>query len=405
MQIIKKLQKGAAVVLSAALLSLFTAAGYYSNRLPGTVTAENGTALKIAGYPEISCTLAAAGDPGSDKATLSLFGAIPVKSVSVSTSEAPELIVGGMPFGIKLLMDGVMVTGLGKVDGVCPAENAGIQTGDILRLANGVPISSNADLQKVIADSKGKSVRIELTRNNVDISAELNPVKSSDSGKWRGGMWVRDSIAGIGTVTFINKATGEFAGLGHPVCDADTGELVPIHSGEAVPVDISDVRKGANGIPGELHGNFKGSDAYGVIDKNTNAGIFGRLTNTALDHLCNGSESFKIAYRQNVKKGEAFIYTSVCGSQPERYTAEIESIDYNGSETDRNMMIRITDQRLLDATGGIVQGMSGSPIIQDERIVGAVTHVFVADPTRGYAIFAENMLSQLSESQNSESTE
>ena len=208
-----------------------------------------------------------------------------------------------------------------------------------------------------------------------------------------------------GTYTFINKATGEFAGLGHPVCDADTGELVPIHSGEAVPVDISDVRKGANGIPGELHGNFKGSDAYGVIDKNTNAGIFGRLTNTALDHLCNGSESFKIAYRQNVKKGEAFIYTSVCDSQPERYTAEIESIDYNGSETDRNMMIRITDQRLLDATGGIVQGMSGSPIIQDERIVGAVTHVFVADPTRGYAIFAENMLSQLSESQNSESTE
>ena len=203
---------------------------------------------------------------------------------------------------------------------------------------------------------------------------------------------MRDSIAGIGTMTFINKDTGGFAGLGHPVCDTDTGEIIPIQSGEAVPVEITGARKGSVGKPGELRGRFTRSPFLGVLERNCESGIYGRLSDEALSELAEGAGEYRLGYRQEIKTGSAEIYTTVNGSVPRSYSAEIESIDYNGSETTKNMVIHITDPDLISETGGIVQGMSGSPIIQDGRLIGAVTHVFVSDPTRGYAIFAENML-------------
>lgn len=407
MHIKNKIKKTAAAVLSAAVAGLFGVSGYYSSRLPETITAESGQALTIAEYPEITC--ASFGDeavaasetyPASRQATLTLFGAIPVKNVEVREEEAPTLIAGGNPFGIKLLMDGVMVTKLGKVEDengnkVCPAEEAGVKVGDVIRYADTIAVTSNSELQTIIGGSCGRTVKLTINREGHEFTAYLRPVYSKEAREWRGGMWVRDSIAGIGTMTFVNKSTGEFAGLGHPICDSDTGETVPISSGEAVPVEITEAKKGETGIPGELRGKFCADGTLGMLNRNNSCGVFGTLTDEALAELCRSGEEYKMGYRQEVTTGKAYIFATISGEAPRKYEISIESIDYNGSESTKNMIIRITDKELLEATGGIVQGMSGSPIIQNDKLIGAVTHVFVADPTKGYAIFAENMAEYL----------
>ncbi|MDE7137038.1 MAG: SpoIVB peptidase, partial [Ruminococcus sp.] len=295
---------------------------------------------------------------------------------------------------------GVMVTELGEIETengekICPARNAGIEVGDVIKSADGKNITSNDELQKIISESDGKKIKLVINREEKDFPVFLKPEYAESSGSWRGGMWVRDSIAGIGTMTFFNKTTGEFAGLGHPVCDSDTGELVPIYSGEAVPVEITDAKKGSKGIPGELHGQFMYGGSFGILNRNNSCGVYGMLSESAVQALSVNCEQYKMGYRQDVKTGEAEILTTVSGDIPQKYKIEIEKIDYNSAESTKNMVIRITDKELLDRTGGIVQGMSGSPIIQDGKLIGAVTHVFVSDPTKGYAIFAENMAEYL----------
>lgn len=402
-----KIIKIAAAVLSATTAGLFGMAGYYSSKLPSTMKAVSSSEIYVAEYPELSCTdtrESVSADmltfPEQKQVTFSLFGAVPVKTVQVREQAPIVLAAGGTPFGIKLLMEGVMVTELGSICDksgrtVCPAEEAGIKVGDIIRLADGKKVTSNKGLQSIISASSGEEIKITAERDGSEFTVSLKPVFSRATGQWRGGMWVRDSIAGIGTMTFINKQTGEFAGLGHPICDSDTGELVPLHSGEAVPVELSDAKRGEKGIPGELRGVFSKDKTYGVLYKNSGCGIFGRLTDDALEELCKDSEEFPLGYRQEVSTGSAEIFTSVSGHKPEKYSIEIERVDLNSGDSTKNMVIRITDDRLLDLTGGIIQGMSGSPVIQDGKIVGAVTHVFVSDPTRGYAIFAENMAEYL----------
>lgn len=391
MQLKKKFTKAAAVMLSAVLVGLFGTAEYYSQRLPQNITAERADNVKFAMYPELSA------DYSENCVSMSLFGAIPVKNININQEEAPTLIAGGNPFGIKLLMEGVMVTGMGEIDSVCPAEEAGIEKGDIITLADNQPVLSNSALQSIISSSKGKNIELSVKRGGDVFSVDLKPVYCEKTKTWKGGMWVRDSIAGIGTMTFIDKSTGRFAGLGHPVCDSSTGELIPIHSGEAVPVVITDMKKGAAGIPGELHGEFTRLPVYGTLTRNSDSGVFGSLSDLSAQILCGNAQEYKMGYRQDIKTGEAYILTTVSGSEPEKYSVEIEQIDYNSKESTKNMIIRITDEKLLEASGGIVQGMSGSPVIQDDRLIGAVTHVFVADPTRGYAIFAENMFENISE--------
>lgn len=399
----RKIAKSAAVLLSAAALGLFGTTRYYSSILPDTITVSKNEAFSIAEYPEITCgssgidAIAASETfPASRQATLSLFGAIPIKEVEIREEEAPTLIAGGNPFGIKLLMDGVMVTGLGEInssDGAvsCPADAAGIKVGDVIRLADDVPVTSNSQLQEIISGSCGRTIKFTVNRSGNEFIAYLTPIFSDNEKAWRGGMWVRDSIAGIGTMTFINKETGEFAGLGHPICDSDTGETVPLSSGEAVPVEITDIKKGETGIPGELHGCFTSSDTLGTLNRNNCCGVFGSLSKSAEKSLCKCGQEFKMGYSQEIETGTAYIFTTISGNNPKKYEIEIESIDYNVQESSKNMIIRITDEELIEKTGGIVQGMSGSPIIQNNKLIGAVTHVFVADPTKGYGIFAENM--------------
>ena len=406
MQIKDKIRKIAAAVLSAAMLGLFGTAQHYSSILPESFTVDSAAELKIAQYPELSCFKSEKAVPadtvngGNSSITVSLLGAVPVKNITIKEEKAPVFVVGGKPFGIKLLMEGVMVTDLSEVeteDGekICPAAEAGIRKGDIIRTANGEELNSNSSLQKIIGSGNGEKVTLSVSRDGKTFQAELTPVCSKTSGKWRGGMWVRDSIAGIGTMTFINRETGEFAGLGHPVCDGDTGGLVPLHSGEAVPVEITDAAKGRRGIPGELKGEFTSDSSYGTLNCNNNCGVFGILSKESSDAVCTECEEYPLAYRQEIKTGKAEIYTTIEGNSPKKYSAEIERIDLNGDNSGKDMVIRITDKELITKTGGIIQGMSGSPIIQDGRLIGAITHVFVSDPTAGYAVFAERMADSL----------
>ena len=394
MQHFKELRKAAAVLLAAMLTGFWGTAAYYSGVLPDDLTAVSGRELRIAEYPELSFS-----GSGSET-TVSLFGAIPVKSVSVTEAEERVVAAGGTPFGIKLLMEGVMVTGLGDVDCgggklCCPAKTAGVEKGDIICLANGESLTSNRRLQEIISASEGQSIDLTVRRGDCRFTTVLEPVRSESSGRWRGGMWVRDSIAGIGTISFIDISTGEFAALGHPICDADTGELVPVHSGEAVPVEITSAKRGEKGIPGELRGCFMRGSAFGTLYKNDTCGIFGRLSEETLNTIPDDCPCFELGYRQDIHTGSAEILSTVSGCEPEVYSIEIESIDLSSTDS-KSMVIKITDDRLIGETGGIIQGMSGSPVIQDGRLIGAVTHVFISDPERGYAVFAENMLSQMS---------
>ena len=333
--------------------------------------------------------------PQMQEAELRLFGMIPVKTVALTTVKPADAYIGGEPFGIRMLMAGCMVVSLTSVPGVpsdpCPAADAGIALGDVIQAVNGKHISSNTELQAAVSGSEGAPVSVELIRGDALETIEITPVFSPLTKRWQTGMWVRDSTAGIGTVTYyMRSAAGQirFAGLGHAVCDPDTGEQIPLASGDVVAVTVNDVVSGSAGRPGELRGRFETGGCIGTLQANTPCGVFG-----VMNALPARRQQVPIGFRQDISRGPAEIYTTVDGSVPQAYTAEIEEIR-SADASMRDLVIRVTDPQLLSLTGGIVQGMSGSPIVQNGRLVGAVTHVFVRDPSRGYGIFAERMYAQ-----------
>lgn len=324
------------------------------------------------------------------QAELLLFNRIPVKSVSVSVVSERQVIPCGTPFGIKMFTNGVMVVGIAEIQTesgmVNPAEQAGLRMGDIIVSVDGSAVNRNEEIAALVEKSGGKPVEIQYRREDKEYTSQLSPVKSLVDGKWKAGLWVRDSTAGIGTLTFYDPSTEQFGGLGHGVCDTDTSELMPFLNGEILPVTISGVTKGAKGAPGELHGYFEGDEAMGVMHANDEAGVYGELYGSP------AGEPMTVALSQEVHPGQAQIISTVDGEGPQRYDVVLEYVNYRESGEGKNMILRVTDPRLLEKTGGIVQGMSGSPILQNGKLVGAVTHVFVNDPTRGYGIFAESML-------------
>lgn len=327
----------------------------------------------------------------STKSSLTLFHFIPVKEVEVHLVEEKRVIPCGIPFGIKMFTEGVVIVGMADVktqSNACnPGRDAGLKTGDVILSVDGCPVNTNEELSEKILNCNGEKLLLSVQRSNLVFSVELFPVKSAADGSYKAGLWVRDSSAGIGTLTFYDAEKGLFAGLGHGICDVDTGELLPLRNGEVVTAFISGVTKGIKGTPGELRGYFSDSRAIGKLQANLETGVYGAMTRqpTQNQEVC-------IALKQEVKCGPAEIMTTIEGCEPEYYSIEIESVSYKEDQPTKNMVIRITDAALLQKTGGIVQGMSGSPILQNGKLVGAVTHVFVNDPTCGYAIFAENML-------------
>lgn len=390
--------KTSATILSFFMLLTMAVCSFYSKNLPDSYLVSRGERLSIAARVDISADVAqkavsASSLNGSKTATLSLFGAIPIKNVTITEVSRPVLIAGGNPFGIKLHTKGVMVVDFEDIvcgdKRKCPASDCGIEVGDVIISVNGVDVNSNASLSKIISKSNGKPLEIELMRDDSTLTVHTNAVFCTDDDTFKTGMYTRDSSAGVGTLTFFDPATHTFGGLGHAVCDSTTNELLPLLSGEVAQVEISSFTRAQKGKPGELCGKFISGKSIGEIEKNTPCGVFGRL-----QFAPNLSSPIMLGYKQEAQLSEAIILTTIDGQTPKEYKIEIEKIDYSAQGT-KNMIIRVTDPELLLQTGGILQGMSGSPIIQNGRLIGAVTHVFVNDATRGYAIFAEKMYEQL----------
>lgn len=324
------------------------------------------------------------------QAQIALWG-IPIKTVTVSETNPIWVIPGGTPFGIKLFTNGVMVVGTSDIatetGNSNPAADAGILLGDIIIEINGTAVTASEMISKMLEESNGAPVTMTVDRNGELFTVTVIPAKASYDGQYKGGLWVRDSTAGIGIVTYYCPESGTFGGLGHGICDVDTNGLMPLRTGEIVPVCISGVVKGQEGDAGELKGYFTSEESIGQLYRNDDTGVYGVLNGAPRD-----AEPVAVAMKQTVKKGTAQILTTIDGESPRYYDIEIESIDLREETLTKNMVIRITDPDLLEQTGGIVQGMSGSPILQDGKLIGAVTHVLVNDPTRGYGIFIENML-------------
>ncbi|MCD7722552.1 MAG: SpoIVB peptidase [Clostridiales bacterium] len=327
---------------------------------------------------------------GTAESELMLFGIIPVKSSEVTSTERQVVKVSGKPFGIKLYTDGVIVVGTKDIetDGqtVNPAKDAGLEVGDVIVSINSVRIYSSDDVEAMLNDNNGSSYEITVQRDGSYISLTLTPVYSAREGCYKAGIWVRDSTAGIGTITFFNELTGSFAALGHPVTDVDTGEIMPLLKGQAVEAKITSVSKSTSDETGSLNCEFL-STVLASIDQNTQQGVYGAYS-TSLD--MSDCFEYEVAMKQEVEKGFAQIICTIDGETPAVYSIEITKISYNDDA--KNMVIKITDEELIEKTGGIVQGMSGTPIIQNGRLVGAITHVIVNNPLKGYAIFAQTML-------------
>jgi stage IV sporulation protein B len=311
-------------------------------------------------------------------------------TLAVNERERVSLIPSGKPFGIKFHTKGVIVVGVTDIetfDGLAsPARDAGIKAGDIITKVNSTEVNTTEDLSRLIAESGGSKTIFTVSRSGDTLNFDVYPKKASEDGMYKAGLWVRDSTAGIGTVTYVDADTNRLGGLGHGICDSETGEPLPLLKGIVTGVTITDVVKGMENAPGELKGEFS---AYkiGSLYKNSESGVFGTLDSIA---PFNG-KPIEICFRDELKTGKAHILTTVNGSTPALYEINIVKVYPNSGRT-KNFLIEITDKNLLEKTGGIVQGMSGSPIIQDGRLAGAVTHVMINDPTRGYGIFIENML-------------
>ena len=323
----------------------------------------------------------------------SLFGKVPLKTVEVTVTPRKSVYAGGTPIGIYLKTDGVLVVDTGSItrmDGkeCCPAENI-VKSGDYIQAVNGTEVTTKEELVECIGQSGGLAVVLDVERAGELIRLRLQPVQN-EKGEYKAGIWVRNDTQGIGTLTYVDE-DGNFGALGHGISDIDTGEILDVRGGTLYDADVISVIKGQQGSPGELSGIIHYSEGYkiGEIENNSRNGIYGKVSN--LPGLVQDKQLYETAHKQEVKTGEAAILCSVDGECRE-YQIEIKEIRMNGKEVNKGMVLEVTDPELLEKTGGIVQGMSGSPILQNGRIVGAVTHVFVNDPTKGYGIFIENML-------------
>lgn len=400
---IKKSIRCFTVVLSAACLCLLILATAVSNGLPDSFVVTKGdeltmnggvpvTASKQLGEEKPASVMAGEKEGEHYKVNLNLFGVVPIKSAEVQVVSTQNVVPLGNPFGIKIFTDGVLIVGMTPVetdDGpATPAKEAGLQTGDVILAINGQTVATNSDVASLIERSGGEKLTISLRRNDTSMNVDLVPKKGSD-GAYKAGLWVRDSSAGIGTLTFYYPTTGVIAGLGHGVCDVDTGELLPMLTGEMVRAEVLGITKSQAGTTGELKGRFTGQEKIAALLENCGKGVYG---------LCesgyqSNNQPVTVAMRQQVKTGDAQILSTVDGTV-RAYDIKIVSVRLKDDDALQNMVIEVTDPDLLELTGGIVQGMSGSPILQNGMLVGAVTHVFVNQPAKGYAIFAETMLKE-----------
>lgn len=323
-----------------------------------------------------------------------LFGFIPFKSVQIDVVPNKMLIPCGNSIGVKIHTDGALVVGTSKILGADgkyyePYSSANVLIGDYIVKVNGIKINNISQITSLMEKTSGQTLKLIIKRKGSLMPVNINPCKSSD-GKYRIGLWLRDSTAGIGTLTFFDKETGIFGALGHGITDVDSGTLMVITNGEILSSNIISIKRGYSGSPGELKGILMVNKGKGEVIKNTEYGIYGKVN--AASSLIPNNKALPIALRNDIKEGPAQIITNINGMNIAFYNIEIQNVLKQNLDSSKNMIIKITDKRLLNSTGGIVQGMSGSPIIQNGKLVGAVTHVLINDPTKGYGIFIESMI-------------
>ena len=324
------------------------------------------------------------------KGQYKLFGAIPVRSVTVARLDDVRVYVGGVPFGIKFATKGATVMGF-EDECLNPAYRAGLRLHDIITKVNGKEISSASEISAAVEN--GREVELTCLRAGKEYKIKFKPKYSESDKKYTVGLWLKDSGAGIGTITYVME-DGSFGGLGHGICESETGALTPIANGSVLGVTINGLAKGQRGVPGELKGYFN-SSKIGALYKNTEVGVFGALAE--IPEAVKG-KLYSLGLKDELKEGKATIICTLDDNERREYSIEIYNINRN-AQGNKCFSIKITDPELLSKTGGIVQGMSGSPIIQNGKLVGAVTHVLINDPTSGYGIFIENMLTAMADAE------
>ena len=334
-------------------------------------------------------------ETGESQLQLKLLG-LPLKNVNLNVIERPNLVPGGNSIGVRLNTKGVLIVAITDVIDIngersSPAKDAGLKVGDSILAINDEKIVNAEQVVEILNRIKDENIKIKILRNNGEFETISKPIQCLQDNSYRLGIWVRDKTTGIGTLTYLNPSNDSFGALGHGITDIDTGKLLTVEDGMIMNAKVSDITQGKKGVPGEIKGVFyKTDEILGDIKINDEYGIYGKLNEEYIQK--NKLESIPIAFKEEVAVGKAHILTTIEDNVIEEFEIEIEKVEAHDKPNQKSMIIKITDPRLLDKTGGIVQGMSGSPIIQNGKLIGAVTHVFVNDPTKGYGLFIEWML-------------
>ena len=324
-----------------------------------------------------------------------LLGNSSLKTIALNKTDDIYVTPGGDSVGVRLSSNGVLVVGYSKIkskgeEKESPAKEVGIEIGDLITKVNNKTIKSCSEFISKVKECKNKKITLEIERGSQTITKEVVP-KKEENGEYKLGIWIRDSTAGVGTLTFFDEETGKFGALGHPVTDGDTNKLFSIEEGDILESSILSVKKGEKGNPGELRGIFLyESNPIGKIEKNTQCGIFGCNKENLKEY--NKNSPMKVGFKEEIQLGKASIITTIDESGPKEYEIEIVKLFNQEEPTAKSMVIKVTDPELLEKTGGIVQGMSGSPIIQNNKIIGAVTHVLINKPDVGYGVYIDWML-------------
>lgn len=385
------------------ILFLFIIYMYVANisLIPKQITLLEGENLEIKtlyGLEVVETSSTISGNENTIKLGLNLLGQN-VKDVTLNVLEDIEVIPIGNIIGLKLYTNGVLIVGMSEIENINnviekPFENLDIKEGDTIIKVNNSEIQDIEALQKEINNSEGKNINLTLLKEDGTIStSNIKPVQVGNK-EYKLGLWVKDAATGVGTLTYYEPDTKQFAALGHGITDVDTDKLINIDSGSIVKSKVVSIQKGEEGKPGEIRGSIINQPVIGKVYKNTEFGIFGEITETSnlqIDY----SKKFKVALRDEIEEGDASIYCSLDGKETKEYKIKIEKIFKENNENNKSMLIEVVDEELIQKTGGIIRGLSGAPIIQNNKFVGAVTNVLVNMPTKGYAIFADIMIKNM----------
>lgn len=335
---------------------------------------------------------------GTTNLEVKLFNTFSVKNIDVSVIERTKVIPVGQVSGIKLYTSGVLVVGMSEIKGLDnqkykPYENSEIQEGDRIIQIEDEQITDTKQLIEKVNSSNGKEINIKYVRNNNTLECSIKPVKTGKT-EYKLGLWVRDSAAGIGTMTYFEPSSNKFAALGHGITDIDTGNILKIANGQFITTKVLSIIKGQDGNPGKIQGSINEQSKIGKINKNSIFGIYGTVEDISKVKI-NTGKTIDVATRNEIELGEATILCSLDGENAKEYKILIDKIFLNNYYDNKNILIKVTDKKLIEKTGGIIQGMSGSPVIQNGKFIGAITNVLVNDPTRGYVVFGDLMVKEM----------